>query len=392
MKTASRIPRLGRVRSPVSALVVLALAGCSNFIPGKLASDKQPNAMRLEKRDFGQAPDAKPVHLYLLANPHGMIAKVTDYGAILTELWVPDAKGNGTNVVLGFDNLEQYRKGHPFFGATTGRFANRIAHGKFTLDGKEYTLATNNGPNHLHGGVQGFDKKVWKSRPLSETEEAVAVEFTYTSPDGEEGYPGTLTTRVTYTLTADNELRIDYHATTDKATVVNLTNHSYFNLGGGGSILDHVLMIGADRYTVPDATLIPTGEIAPVQGTALDFREEKPIGRDIGAVMAATKGYDHNFVLNSAGGTLAFCARATDPKSGRVMEVWTTEPGVQLYCGNNLDGKLKGVGGISYSQHSGFCLETQHFPDSPNQPRFPSCILRPGEALQSTTVLKFSTR
>jgi aldose 1-epimerase len=393
--TLLKLPSLRLTCRAISATAALAVSSCSNFIPGKVGVAKNTNdvqgTMKIEQKVFGTMPDGTAVKIYALENPHGMIAKVTEYGAILTELWVPDAKGNLTNVVLGFDHLDAYLKGNPFFGATTGRFANRIAQGTFTLDGKKYTLATNNGPNHLHGGIKGFDKQLWKSRPLPALKNSVAVEFTYTSPDGEEGYPGTLTTKVTYTLTSDNELRIDYEATTDKPTVVNLTNHSYFNLAGGGSILNHWLTINADRYTVPDAALIPTGEIAPVEGAALDFRKAKPVGRDIAAFMAGTKGYDHNFVLNKAGGTLAFCARVTDPQSGRVMEVWTTEPGVQLYCGNHLDGKLKGTGGVVYSQHSGLCLETQHFPDSPNKPDFPSCVLRPGQTLKSTTSLKFST-
>jgi aldose 1-epimerase len=368
---------------------MMFVAGCAT----QIATESYPTStMKAQQSRFGVLPDGTPVLLYTLDNGRGMIAKVSEYGAILTELWVPDVKGNVSNVVLGFDNLQQYLAGHPFFGATTGRFANRIAKGRFTLDGKEYTLATNNGPNHLHGGIKGFDKKVWKSRPLPRTENSVAVEFTCTSPDGEEGYPGTLLTKATYTLTADNGLRIDYEATTDKATVVNLTNHSYFNLAGGGSVLDHVLTIQADRYTVPDAMLIPTGEIVSVQGTPLDFRQPKPIGRDIEAVMTGTKGYDHNFVLNNGDGKLALGARATEPKSGRVMEVWTTEPGVQLYTGNHLDGKLKGASGGSYAQHSGFCLETQHFPDSPNKPNFPSCVLRPGQTLKSTTVFTFAVR
>jgi len=369
-------------------VILLLLPGCASKVA---TSSTNTGDMKISESKFGALPDGTPVLLYTLINKRGMVAKITDYGAILTELWVPDARGNVTNVVHGFDNLDQYVKGHPFFGAIAGRYANRIANGKFTLDGKEYTLAKNNGPNHLHGGVKGFDKKVWKSRALPATADSVAVEFTCTSPDGEEGYPGTMKVTVTYTLTNDNELRIDYDATTDKPTVVNLTNHSYFNLAGGGSILDHLLVINADRYTVPDTTLIPTGEIAPVKGTAFDFREPKPIGRDIAAVMEGTKGYDHNFVIVGGGGKLTLGARATDPRSGRVMEVWTTEPGVQLYCGNHLNGSVKGVGGVSYPQHSGFCLETQHFPDSPNKPNFPSCVLRPGEALKSTTAFKFTT-
>jgi aldose 1-epimerase len=380
-------------RSPLAAFV-LALAawiiwpGCSTTVPDREA--RPP--MKLEQKVFGHLPDGTPVVLYVMTNSKGMVAKVIEYGAILTELWVPDRQGQLANVVLGFDNLEQYLKGHPFFGATTGRVANRIANGKFTLDGKEYTLARNNGPNHLHGGLKGFDKKLWKSRPLGASSDRIAVEFTYTSPDGEEGYPGTLTVTVVYTLTADKELRIEYTGMTDKPTIVNLTNHSYFNLAGADSILDHVLMLNADHYTPADAGLIPTGEIAPVQGTPVDFTQPWPIGARIREVMAFAKGYDHNFVLNGGGGKLALCARVEDPTSGRVMEVWTTEPGVQLYTGNHLDGKITGVGGVAYEQHSGFCLETQHFPDSINKPNFPSVVLRPGQTFKSTTQFKFSAK
>lgn len=348
--------------------------------------------MKLEHKSFGRTPDGADVKIYTLANSKGMVVKVTEYGGIITELWVPDRNGRPGNVVLGFDNLDRYVKGHPFFGAITGRVANRIARGKFNLDGRDYTLAVNNGPNHLHGGLKGFDKRVWKSRPLRGLSSEVAVEFTYVSADGEEGYPGTLTTTVVYTLTDDNELRIDYTATTDKATIVNLTNHSYFNLGESGSILDHVLMIHADRYTAADATLIPTGELAPVSGTGLDFTEPHRIGERIGDYMNFAKGYDHNFVLNSGGHSLALAARVQEPKSGRVMEVWTTEPGVQLYCGNHLDGSLTGVGGAVYAQHTGFCLETQHFPDSINKPHFPSVVLRPGQTFKSTTAHRFTAK
>ncbi len=346
--------------------------------------------MKIESKSFGQMPDGSDVKIHTLTNRKGMVAKITEFGAILTEVWVPDRAGQLTNVVLGFDNLPQYLKGHPFFGATTGRVANRIAKGKFTLDGKDYTLAVNNGPNHLHGGLKGFDKKLWKSRALPETDQSVAVEFNYTSPDGEEGYPGTLVVKVTYTLTDDNELRIDYEATTDKATIVNLTNHSYFNLGGSGSILDHVLQINADRYTATDSGLIPTGELAPVKGTGLDFTQPRRIGDRIGDYESLAKGYDHNFVLNHGGGKLGLAARVREPKSGRVMEVSTTEPGVQLYTANHLDAKTTGVGGVKYGQHQAFCLETQHFPDSINQPAFPSVVLRPGQTFKSATVHKFS--
>jgi aldose 1-epimerase len=306
---------------------------------------------------------------------------------------VPDRDGKLNDVVLGFDDLESYLKGHPHFGATTGRVANRVAKGKFTLDGKEYTLAVNNGPNSLHGGLKGFDKVVWKAEP-KEASDAVAVQLTYVSPDGEEGYPGNLTTIVTYALTNQNELRIDYKATTDKATPVNLTNHSYFNLAGprSGDILSHELMLEADEYTPADDTLIPTGEIRSVKGTPLDFTKPATIGSRIAQVADKTGGYDHNFLLRGKGKSLALAARAYEPKTGRVMEMYTTEPGVQLYTGNFLDGKLKGKGGVVYQKHQAFCLEAQHFPDSVNHPEFPSVILRPGQTYTQTTAYKFSTK
>lgn len=347
--------------------------------------------MNVTEKTFGALPDGTAVRLFTLSNRHGLTVKITEYGGIITELWAPDRAGKPANVVLGFDQLEEYTKGHPFFGAIAGRYANRIANGKFTLDGREYVLAKNNGPNHLHGGIRGFDKRVWQGTAQPSTDTAVAVTFAYTSADGEEGYPGTLPVRVTYTLTDDNELRIDYEATTDKPTVVNLTNHSYFNLAGGGSVLDHVLTIKAGRYTAADAGLIPTGELAPVQGTGLDFTMPRRIGERIGDYLGFAKGYDHNFVLDAGGGTLSACARVVEPKSGRVMDVLTTEPGVQLYTANHLDGQRTGVGGVVYGQHTGFCLETQHYPDSPNKPAFPSTVLRPGQRYQTTTVYRFST-
>ena len=344
----------------------------------------------LRSDSFGGMPDGTPVRIYTLANGRGMTVKITEYGGILTELWVLDRQGKPGNVVLGFDKLEEYTKGHPFFGAIAGRVANRIAKGKFTLDGQEYTLAVNNGPNHLHGGKAGFDKKVWKSRPLPVNGRAAAVEFSYTSVDGEEGYPGTLSVKVTYTFTDENELQIDYEAVTDKATPVNLTNHSYFNLAGGGDVLGHLLWLNADRYTPADAGLIPTGEISPVQGTGLDFTQPRRIGEHIAEFESFAKGYDHNFGIKSHGGKQAVCARVEEPSSGRVLEVSTTEPGVQLYTGNHLDGKRIGVGGIVCGRHSGFCLETQHYPDAIHQPQFPSVVLRPGQQFRSTTTLKFS--
>jgi len=340
------------------------------------------------RSEFGRLPDGTSIEAFVLRNRKGLEAKVITYGALLTEMHVPDRTGRMGDITLGFDNLQQYLDGHPYFGATIGRYANRIARGKFTLDGKTYTLATNDGPNHLHGGLRGFDKVVWTPEVL----DGASVKFTYVSPDGEEGYPGTLTVSVTYTLTEGNELRLDYTASTDKATVVNLTNHAYWNLGEAGSILDHILMLHADHYTPVDETLIPTGEIAPVQGTVMDFTAPMVIGSRIGRLTNDPQGYDHNYVLRSGGGKLAKAARVEDPKSGRVMEISTTEPGIQFYSGNFLDGTLKGKRGVVYQQHHGFCLETDHFPDSPNRPSFPSVVLRPGQVYTQTTIHKFSSR
>lgn len=346
----------------------------------------------IDEKDFGKLADGTPVKLFTLSNRQGMLARITTYGAILTELHVPDRNGKSGNIVLGFDTLEEYLNGHPFFGAIAGRVANRIAKGKFTLDGQEYILAINNGPNHLHGGRKGFDKAVWQAKPLSATDTEASVQFSHFSPDGDEGYPGNLSVSVTCTLTEKNELRIDYSATTDKATPINLTNHSYFNLAGAGDVLETELTLMADHYTPADATLIPTGEIASVKGTPLDFTQPTRLGARISDVMAFAKGYDHNFVLNGGGMSLAPAARAYEAKSGRMLEVLTTEPGVQLYTGNHLDGSRTSVGGLKCKQHSGFCLETQHYPDSINHPNFPTVVLRPGETFKSTTVFRFSTR
>lgn len=340
--------------------------------------------------DFGKTADGTPIELYVLKNGD-TTAKVTTYGAILTELHVPDRDGKAGDVVLGFDNLEGYLAGHPFFGATTGRFANRIAKGKFKLDGQEYSLAVNNGPNSLHGGVKGFDKQVWKAQDVSNPS-GPAVKFTYVSKDGEEGYPGNLTVSVTYTVTADNALKIDYSATTDKATPLNLTNHSYFNLAGSGNVLDHEIMIASEGFTPVDDTMIPTGDIAPVKDTPFDFSKPTKIGARWDQLTGDPVGYDHNFVLGQDGKADKVDVRVYDPRSGRVLEMFTTEPGVQFYTGNFLDGKLKGKGGVVYDKQTGFCLEAQHFPDSVNQPNFPSTILRPGETYTQTTIYKFSTK
>ena len=328
----------------------------------------------------------KPVEAYTLNNGTGVSATILTYGGIVQKLVAPDKQGQPADVVLGFDTVDEYVKSSPYFGAITGRVANRIGRARFALDGREYTLAANNGPNSLHGGRSGFDKKIWAAKADNNR-----LVLTYTSPDGEEGFPGTLACTVAYTLTDAGELVIQYSATTDKPTVVNLTNHSYFNLAGQGrgTVLDHVLQLAADRYTPNDTNLVPTGVIAPVEGTPLDFRTATDIGRRLANVKADPPGYDHNFVHADA--RLAEpkkVATVTEPVSGRVLEVSTTEPGVQLYTGNFLDGKAPGKGGASYPRHGGFCLECQMFPDSPNQPAFPSVVLRPGQTYRQTTVYK----
>jgi aldose 1-epimerase len=368
-------------RRLLASVVLLAALGPA------VAADK-PKA-GVTRSEFGKTPEGTAVDLYTLTNANGMTAKVMTYGALLTELHVPDRAGKPGDVVLGFDTLEGYLHGHPYFGATVGRVANRIAKGRFTLDGKEYTLAVNNGPNALHGGKKGFDKVVWTAEPVAG---ASAVKFTYRSPAGEEGYPGTLTATVTYTLTDRNELRLDYTATTDQPTPVNLTNHTYFNLAGpaSGDVLGAVLMIDADKYTPTDDTLIPTGELRSVKGTPYDFTTPTPIGTRIAELKGNPGGYDTNYVLNGGGKSLGLAARVMDPKSGRVMEMFTTEPGVQFYTGNFLDGSIRGKGGVAYNKHQAFCLEAQHFPDSVNHPDFPSMILRPGQTYKQTTSYKFS--
>jgi aldose 1-epimerase len=338
---------------------------------------------------FGKVTGRR-VELFTLTNSRGLVAKITNYGVTLTELHVPDRRGRPGNVVLGFDNLKQYLAHDAYFGCVVGRVANRIAKGRFRLDGKRCRLAVNNGPNHLHGGNAGFDKALWAAEILPGRE--AAVRFTHTSPDGDEGYPGNLAVTMMMTLTNAGGLRIDYAATTDKPTPVNLTNHSYFNLAGIGNVLGHQMKLAARHYTPVDDTAIPTGKIAPVAGTPFDFTKFKLIGRDLGRLTERPIGYDHNFVLNSGGKALAPCARVFEPTSGRVMEVLTTEPGVQFYTGNYLDGTLRGHSGFYYSQHSGFCLETQHFPDAVNQPNFLSVILRPGQTYRQTTVYQFSTQ
>jgi aldose 1-epimerase len=351
----------------------------------------------ISKSSFGTTAAGEAVDEYTLTNANGMEVKIITYGGTITSIRVPDRDGNMANVALGFDNLADYETRSPYFGNITGRYANRIAGAKFSIDGTEYTLAANNGPNSLHGGVEGFDNKVWTAAEVEGDDGSVGVELSYLSPDSEEGYPGNLDVTVTYWLTDDNELRMEYTATTDAPTVVNLTNHAYFNLAGegAGTIYDHILMIDADRYNPVDETLIPTGELAPVEGTPFDFRLPKPIGpgqRSNHEQIVIGRGYDHNWVLNRDEGdtSMMLAARLYEPTSGRVLEVWTTEPGLQFYAGNFLDGTLVGPSGHLYRQSDALALETQHFPDSPNQPDFPSTELRPGETYQTTTIYKFT--
>ncbi|TKJ36725.1 MAG: galactose-1-epimerase [Planctomycetes bacterium B3_Pla] len=382
--------------SLVLAMVLACMSGCGKKEAAPEESETKPEtketgAMSANEEPFGQTPDGRQVALYTLTNPNGIKARITSFGAILVSLEVPDRDGNLADVTLGFDALDGYLGKHPYFGAIVGRYANRIGKAGFMLNDVEYKLAANNGENHLHGGAKGFDKKVWKLDDLRAEGDEASVKMSYISEDGEEGYPGNLACSITYTLTKDDELKISYEADTDKATVVNLTNHSYFNLGGQGTgdVLGHELMLNADKYTVVDEGLIPTGENRSVKDSPMDFTISASIGSRIAQVEG---GYDHNYVLKSGGGSLALCARAYEPTSGRVMEVYTTEPGVQLYTGNFLDDSVTGKGGKVYKKHYGFCLETQHFPDSPNKPDFPSVVLEPGQKYATETVFKFATR
>jgi aldose 1-epimerase len=347
----------------------------------------------LAPRNFGKTKSGADVALHTLSNAKGMKVTITPWGATVVSIQVPDRNGKMADVVLGFDSLEGYLGSNPYFGAIVGRYGNRIAKGEFKLQGKSYTLARNNNANHLHGGVAGFDKRLWTARRVDGAAGA-ALELKYTSADGEEGYPGKLEITVTYTLTAASELRIDYLATTDKPTVVNLTNHSYFNLAAGGTVLGHQVQINATRYTPVDSGLIPTGELRAVKGTPFDFTTPHTIGERIGANDEQIKfgiGYDHNWVLDGVAGQLRLAARVTEPTSGRVLEVLTTEPALQFYTGNFLDGTVKGKGGKAYVHRAAFCMETQHYPDSPNQASFPTTTLLPGQRYQTTTVYRFAT-
>jgi aldose 1-epimerase len=371
-----------------TSLGAAALVGCAGI------SDAPAQKGQINQRPFGQMKDGTPVTLFTLRNNKGAEAGIINYGGLVIFLKVPDRNGHFDDVVLGYNNLADYIKDSPYFGAMIGRYGNRIAKGKFTLDGKEYTLAINNGPNALHGGLKGFDKVVWEPRVFA-TLDGPSLELRYTSKDGEEGYPGTLTVKATYTLAEDNALKLEYTATTDKDTVLNLTQHSYFNLAGKGDILNHQVMIPADKFTPVDSTLIPTGELKPVEGTPFDFRAPTAIGARIGQDDEQLKfggGYDHNWVVNKPTGQLGLMGRVYEPTTGRVLEVFSTEPGLQFYTGNFLDGKLTGKGGWAYQFRNGFCMEAQHYPDSPNQPNFPSVVLKPGKEYRNTIIFKFSVQ
>jgi aldose 1-epimerase len=376
MRTIARL-------SLASLLLTITHMSCTNA-PEK-TTETATAATAVSKQDFGQA-DGKPVYLYTLTNKNGAAVKITNYGGIVTSWVAPDKNGSKSSIVLGFDSLSGYLAKPPYFGALVGRYGNRIANGKFKIGDSSYTLATNNGKNHLHGGLKGFDKVVWDAAMV---DSVPALTLTYTSKDGEEGYPGNLKVTVVYTLSDDNELGIEYSAETDKPTVLNLTNHSYFNLTGSveNNILHHALKINADAYTPVDSTLIPTGLLQPVKGTPFDFTTATAIGARIGNVPG---GYDHNFVLNSKDGSLQLAAVLLDSLSGRKLEVYTTQPGLQFYTGNFLDGSIKTSDGKAINKNAALCMETQHFPDSPNQPSFPSTLLKPGEKYHSITKYKLS--
>jgi len=370
----------------LAATLSVSLAGCH--------TQERGTKMSIKKAEFGKTKQGEVAYIYTLTNANGCEVRITNYGGIVVSLKVPDKTGKLADVVLGYETLDKYIEKSPYFGALIGRYGNRIGKGKFTLNGKEYTLAVNNGPNHLHGGIVGFDKVMWRAKEIRKPE-GIGLELTYLSKDGEEGYRGNLSATVRYLWTNDNELRIDYAATTDQPTVVNLTNHSYFNLTCKGDILGHELMIDADKFTPVDEGLIPTGELRNVAGTPMDFRKATAIGTRIEQQDEQLKfglGYDHNWVLNRSGGSLRMVARVHEPTTGRVLEVHTTEPGLQFYCGNFLDGTITGKYGRVYQKRNGFCLETQHFPDSPNKPNFPSTVLKPGEKHTSTTIYKFATK
>lgn len=378
----------------LTAILIGSLFGCNEDMMA-MGKEKGKAKMNIKKEQFGTTPNGKKVDIYTLTNANGCEARITNYGGIVVSLTVPDKDGKIGDVVLGRDKLDEYIEDNsPYFGALIGRYGNRIGKAKFELNGRTYTLAANNGENHLHGGVKGYDKVVWDAKEIKQ-DNAVGLELNYLSEDGEEGYPGDLKVTVKYIWTNNNELKIEYSATTDKDTIVNLTHHSYFNLAGKGDILDHELMINADKFTPVDEGLIPTGELRSVKGTPMDFTKPTAVGARIGQddqQLEYGLGYDHNWVLNDYDGSLKKVATVYESTSGRVMEVYTTEPGLQFYSGNFLDGTLIGKGGKPCKHRTGLCLESQHFPDSPNQPDFLSTTLKPGEKYHTTTIYKFKTK
>lgn len=383
----------------IPLLIITGIIACNNPSDQTTETKNTDTTATMKKFTATEAPfgevDGQKVTRYTLSNPNGMTVSILNYGGTVTQIFTKDKNGSLGDVVLGYDSLSGYlQTGNPYMGCLVGRYANRIANAQFKLDGKTYKLAANNNGNTLHGGKKGFDKQVWTTDNFGTTYAGAVLTLKLTSPDGQEGYPGNLTAIITYTLTGDNELKIDYSATADKATPINLTNHTYWNLSAGAdsTILDHELMINADRYTPANAKLIPTGELKAVKGTAMDFTTAKKVGQDILQSGGDPVGYDHNWVLNKSGNSLDKIGTLYHPASGRLMEFYTTEPGVQFYTGNFLDGTLTGKGGKKYIKNSGLCLETQHFPDSPNQPTFPNTILKPGETYKQTTIYKFSTK
>ena len=382
-------------RSSLFLILSVLLMSCSATSDNASNSSAGGGEAAITSSIFGSMPDGRDAMLFRLTSPSGMMMEVTNYGGIITRWTAPNRDGTYDDVVLGYDNLDGYLKENPYFGAIIGRYGNRIGAGRFELDGETYTLATNNDANHLHGGIVGFDKVLWGAEPFTEGE-TVGIVFTYTSPNGEEGYPGNLSVMVTYRMSPDNKVEFTYEAMTDKATPVNLTQHSYFNLAGtsSDSILDHELMIMADHFTPIDSGLIPTGVLQPVVGTPFDFTTATAISSHIDAddeQIAFGLGYDHNWVLRDGSEEMKLAARMYEPTSGRIMEVHTHEPGIQFYAGNFLDGTITGKSGAVYEYRSGFCLETQHFPDSPNKPEFPTTILRPGETYSTMTTFSFLT-
>ncbi len=379
-------------------VMMLTLCSCNSLNKKQsCCNEKGTCKMNITKAQFGKTPAGEQVDVYTLTNTNGLECRIITYGGTCISLKTPDREGNLGDILLGHDNLEGYLSGdtHPYFGSLVGRYGNRIAKGKFTIDGNEYSLATNNNENHLHGGVVGFSHKVWRAEPVK-ADNGVALKLQTISMDGDEGYPGTLSAQVIYTLTNRNELKIDYEATTDKPTVCNLTNHNYYNFAGAKrDILDHILMINAETCTPVDAGLIPTGELAPVEDTPFDFSAPKAIGKDINVAnqqITYGGGYDHNWVLNKEGNEMSLAAEVYDPSTGRVMTISTNEPAIQFYTGNFLDGTIKGKNGTVYERRFGFCLETQHSPDSPNRPQWPTTVLRPGETYKTSTIHKFSIR